>query len=242
MVASYNLGIEMLSILLGLSIIASSLRARIFTRYILLNLYLAANVAFSLGCYYTRAHYGYDSYQYYYFYYTGDVIPNILAYILIGWFFDRLLRGSAFHKYVRPTLFFAFLLVVAISARFLSVNVENFYSDFVFEFEQNVYFVGVLLTLLLWISMAYLHAESRRFALLVSGLGIYFSSHAMSYALRFLSPDLDFLAVKIIPLAYNLMLVVWFYSFTRVSEREAAGAREPAPRARSGDAPSPSRV
>lgn len=222
MVGTYELLVEMLSILLGLGVILASVRTGLFSRYLFLNLYVLANASFSFGCYYVRSQYGYDSFQYYYFYYTGDAIPNIVGYILIGSLFDRLLRDSIFHKYVRPALVFTFLLIVGVSAGFLSANLERFYSKFVFEFQQNMYFVGVLLTLLLWISMSYLHAESRRFVLLVSGLGIYFSSHAATYALQFLTPRLDSVAIKIPPLAYCFMVLLWLYTFLRVPEGEPA--------------------
>ncbi|MFQ5695941.1 MAG: hypothetical protein ACE5HB_08125, partial [Terriglobia bacterium] len=90
-------------------------------------------------------------------------------------------------------------------------------SRFVYEFQQNMYFVGVLLTFLLWISMSYLQAESRRFVLLVSGLGIYFSSHAVTYALKFLFPT--FAQVQNVPpLAFCLTVSLWLYTFLRVSE------------------------
>jgi hypothetical protein len=228
MVSAYDLVVEMLSIMLGLSIVYYSVRSGKFFSYLFLNLYVLANVAFTLGCYYVRNLYGYDSFQYYYFYYAGDPFPNILAYVLIGWFFDRLLKQSAFHQYVRPTLIAAFLLIVVISARFLSGSLPRFHSEFVFEFQQNIYFVGVLLTLLLWISMSYLQVEGGRFTLMVSGLGVYFATHAVSYAVRFLFPILDPVAVKIIPLAYNVMLALWLYALVYVSESEAAlvSARE----------------
>jgi hypothetical protein len=220
MAGAYDLVVEMGSVVLGLSILFACLKSQLFSRYLFLNIYVLVNVAFSLGCYQVRTFYGYESYQYYYFYYTGDTIQNIVGYLLIGSLFDLILRGSSLRKYVRPTLAVSFLLIVGVSARFLSSNLTRFYSEFVFEFQQNMYFVGVLLTLLLWISIGYLQAESRRFVLLVSGLGAYFAAHAVSYAVRFLFPILDPVAVKSIPLAYNVMLALWLYAFVYVPETE----------------------
>jgi len=89
---------------------------------------------------------------------------------------------------VRPTLALFFLGILVVTGVFVSRNLGQpyFYSRFANEFQQNMFFVGVLLTFLLWISMTYLRSESRRFVLLVSGLGIYFSAHAVNYALQFL--------------------------------------------------------
>jgi len=223
----YELVVLLLGVALALGTVGVCLYQRCFLRYLLLNLYLLANVAFICGGYYVITHFGYDSKNYYFFYYTGDALVNITGFILIGSFFDRLLRESVFHKYVRPTLIFAFLLIVAVSSRFLAGNVDRFASRFVYEFQQNMYFVGVLLTFLLWISMSYLQAETRRFVLLVSGLGIYWSAHAANYALQYLVPALGPILNMIPPLAYNLMALLWLYTFWRVPEDEVAVLEAP---------------
>lgn len=229
MVGTYELIVEALSVLLALGTVWVCGRQKSFSRYAFLNFYLLANVAFSVGCFYVRSVYGYTSPQYFYFYYTGDAIPNIVGFLLIGSFFHRLLRESVFHRYVRPTLVIFFLLVVGISGIFIYGGVERarLLPRFVIQFEQNMYFVGVLLTFLLWISMSYLRAESRRFALLVSGLGIYFSAHAANYALRFFfhasnDPAVAAVLGRVPPLAYTLMILLWLYTFRRVPEGEPA--------------------
>jgi hypothetical protein len=198
------------------------LYAKSFLRYFVLNLYLLVNLLFTLGCYYVYLIYGYESAQYYYFYFLGDAIQNIAGYLLIASFFDRLLRESAFHKYVRPTLAICFLLIAGISAFFIAGSVGRLYSEFVLELQQNLYFVGVLLTFLLWMSVSYLDVRSRRFTLLVSGLGIYFAAHAASYALRFLFSGLEAPMTAVPPLAYNFMVGLWLYTFLRVPEEEVA--------------------
>ncbi|HKZ52231.1 MAG TPA: hypothetical protein VJ085_03015 [Candidatus Acidoferrales bacterium] len=229
---AYELVVLWFSVALSLATIAVCVWKRLILQYVLLNLYLFANLSLTLGGYYIYSFFGYDSFQYFYFYYTTDAVQNIVGYILIGSLFDRLLRGSIFHKYVRPTLILTFLLIVAVSARFLSANLERFYSTFVFEFQQNMYFIGVLLTFLLWISMGYLQAESRRFVLLVSGLGIYFSSHAATYAMQFLFPGSIPVLIKVPPLAYCFMVLLWLYTFSRVPEGEPAAARPTQPQSR----------
>lgn len=241
MIGNYDLVVAALGVVFSLGTVGVCLYCRSFLRYLALNLYLLAIVGFILGGSYVISTFGYESYQYRYFYYTGDAIANIVGFVLIGTLFDRLLRESIFHKYVRPTLMISFLLIVAVSARFLSGNLDRFYSRFVYEFQQNIYFVGVLLTFLLWISMNYLQAESRRFVLVVSGLGIYFSSHAANYAMQYLFPVLGPILTKVPPLAYNFMVLLWFYSFWRVPEEEAAvlrpvegGLREAVAQAQSG--------
>ena len=220
MVGAYDLVIEILSVLLALGIVGVCLRQGIAGRYLILNLYLLTNIAFTLGCYYVRSLYGYRSTEFFYFYYTGDAVPNIVGYLVIASFFDILLRQSTFHNYVRPTLAIFFLMIIGISAFFVIGSVDRLYSRFVLELQQNLYFVGVLLTFLLWMSVSYLAVQNRRFTLLVSGLGIYFAAHAASYALRFLFSGLEAPMTAVPPLAYTFMVGLWLYTFLWVPEEE----------------------
>lgn len=222
MVGTYDLVIEILSVLLALGTVGVCLRQGIAGWYLVLNLFLLTNVWFTLGCYYVRSLYGYRSVEYFNFYYAGDPITSIVGYLVIASFFDVLLRQSTFHKYVRPTLAIFFLMIVGISSFFVVGSVDRLYPSFVIEFQQNLYFVGVLLTFLLWMSVNYLAVQSRRFSLLVSGLGIYFAAHAANYAIRFLFPSLSALTLVVPPLAYNFMVGLWLNTFLRVPEEEVA--------------------
>ncbi len=222
MVGTYDLVIEVLGAVLALGVVVICARQGFFNRYLFLNVYLLTNVVFTLGCYYVRSLYGYRSVEYFDFYYTGDAIPNIVGYLVIGSFFDRLLRHSTFHRYVRPTLTIFFVLIAGISAFFIAGSVDRLYPRFVIELQQNLYFVGALLTFLLWMAVSYLDVQSRRFTLLVSGLGIYFAAHAANYAIRFLFPSLSTLTLVVPPLAYNFMVGLWLYTFLRVPEEEVA--------------------
>lgn len=226
MVSTYDLIVAGLSVLLSLAVVGVCLYRRSSRRYFFLNFYLIASVVFTLGLYYLYRTEGYGSLAYYYFYFGADAVQNIVGYLLIASFFDQMFRPSLFRPYVRPTLAFFFFGVVGVSAIFVSrhVSQDYFYSRFANEFQQNMFFVGVLLTFLLWVSMSYLRAESRRFVLLVSGLGIYFSAHAVNYALQFLlkSDAATALLTKVPPIAYTVMVSLWLYTFLRVPEGEPA--------------------
>jgi hypothetical protein len=216
----------MLSVTLALGTVFVCLRSNVFRRYPFLNIYLLVTVAFTCGCYYVRSAFGYTSLEYFKFYYTGDAVLTVVLYLLIGSLFDQMFRNSSFHRYVRPTLAIFFFLVVGVSALFIMRNVDHLYSRFVIELQQNMYFVGVLLTFLLWTSMSWLGAESRRFALVVSGMGIFFAALAGNYALRFLWGGVDKVATGVIPpLAYTVMVSLWLYTFLRVPEGEPARTR-----------------
>ncbi|MFQ5926488.1 MAG: hypothetical protein ACE5MH_03545 [Terriglobia bacterium] len=225
MISTYDVIILALSVVLSLGTVGVCLRQKCFLRYALLNLYLLVSAVFTLGCWYFIQTYGYESAAYFYFYFTGDVIGTTIAYLVVASLFDQMFRQSIFRDYVRPTLAIFFFLVVGVSALAISRSISQFssvYTVFVTEFEQNMYFVGVLLTFLLWLSMMYLGAETRRFVLLVSGLGIYFTAHAASYAAIFLFRSVDPIATRALPIAYNLMVLVWLYAFLVVPEGEPA--------------------
>ncbi|MCH7986788.1 MAG: hypothetical protein IH847_09435 [Acidobacteria bacterium] len=222
MAGTYELTVEIVGQVLALGTVVVCLLSRCFRRYVFLNLYLLMCTGFSIGNYYVRSLYGYTSEQYYYFYFMGDAVMMFVAYLVIGSFFDHLFRHSVFCSYIRPALVFLFLLVVGISGLFIFRGVEHFYSGFVIELEQNMYFVGVVLVFLLWTSMSYLGAQNRRFVLLVAGMGILFAAHAANYAIRFLFPSLSALTLVVPPLAYNFMVGLWLYTFLWVPEEEVA--------------------
>ncbi len=216
----YELIVGLLSIVFSVGVVCVCVRQHIFRRYFILNLYLLTNIVFTVGCFYVL--YVHTPVQYFYFYYTGDAIVTVINYVLIGSFFNYMFRHSVFRKYVQLTISFFFVGVVIVSGMFISGNVDRFYSSWMIEFEQNMYFVGVLLTFLLWMTMTYLGAETRRFALLVSGMGVFFAAHAANYAIRFLFPSLSALTLVVPPLAYNFMVGLWLYTFLRVPEEEVA--------------------
>jgi glucan phosphoethanolaminetransferase (alkaline phosphatase superfamily) len=98
---------------------------------------------------------------------------------------------------------------------------------------QNLYFVGVVLTYLLWGAILKLRETRTRLIQLVLALGVYFSATACTYALRNLFPNLESSVLKsIFPVVGLWLPVAWAYTFAKVSEdarlataRLAAGTR-----------------
>ena len=85
--------------------------------------------------------------------------------------------------------------VLALTAGFsylvVHANRSHLTTHFVVELGQNLYFLGVVLTYLLWFSILKLHETRTRLVQLVLGLGVYFSATAATYALRNLFPSLE---------------------------------------------------
>jgi VanZ family protein len=89
----------------------------------------------------------------------------------------------------------------------------------VVELGQNLYFVGVLLTYLLWGAILKLRETRTRLIQLVLALGVYFSATAGTYALRNLFPGLQPSLLKWVPPLVGVWLpLAWAYTFTKVAE------------------------
>jgi hypothetical protein len=85
------------------------------------------------------------------------------------------------------------------------------------ELSQNLYFVGVVLTYVLWGAVVKLRETRTRLVQLVLALGIYFSASAAAYALRNMFPSLA-VTHFIPPLAGTFLPLAWAYTFWKVSE------------------------
>ncbi|MGA3300909.1 MAG: hypothetical protein ABSD87_12530 [Candidatus Acidiferrales bacterium] len=100
-------------------------------------------------------------------------------------------------------------------------NRGNLTGRFVVELGQNLYFVGVVLTYLLWGAILRLRETRMRLIQLVLALGIYFSADAMTYALRnlFPSPSLEYAVLRWIPPIMGVWLpLAWAYTMAKVPE------------------------
>jgi peptidoglycan/LPS O-acetylase OafA/YrhL len=96
-------------------------------------------------------------------------------------------------------------------------NIDHLKSRFVVELGQNMYFVGVVLTYLLWGAVMKTRESRARLVQLILALGIYFSANAAAYALRNIFPGLQ--AVKmVLPLMGTLLPLAWAYTFTKIPE------------------------
>jgi uncharacterized membrane protein YgdD (TMEM256/DUF423 family) len=105
---------------------------------------------------------------------------------------------------------FSFAIVQQFSSKILS--------HFVVEVSQNLYFVGLVLTYLLWGAILKLRETRTRLIQLVLALGLYFSIFAASYALRNLYPGLHGVWPYVTPLSGCVLPLTWAYAFWRVPE------------------------
>jgi hypothetical protein len=188
-----------------------------FIPYFSLNFYMLAVALASVGEYYYLQRFGFFSLQYRYFYYYSDFFLTVFLFFAVTGLYEHVFREMKLSQYIRMGA--ALLLVATAAFSYLVVrqHEQHLTGRFVVELGQNLYFVGVVLTYLLWGAVLKLRETRMRLIQLVLALGIYFSASAATYALRNLFSGLEFL--KIIPPVVNTWLpLAWAYTFTKVPE------------------------
>jgi len=114
----------------------------------------------------------------------------------------------------------AFLLLAAtawIAYEVVADSKDWLLTHFVVELSQNLYFVGVVLTYLLWGAVVKLEEMRSRLVQLVLSLGIYFSAFAVTYALRNIYPSFS-LWQYTPPILAIALPAAWGYTFLKVPE------------------------
>ncbi|HEV8384460.1 MAG TPA: hypothetical protein VGQ11_06270, partial [Candidatus Acidoferrales bacterium] len=104
----------------------------------------------------------------------------------------------------------------------------NLVNKFVVELSQNLYFVGLVLTYLLWGAVMKLRETRTQIIQLVSALGVYFSAFAGSYAFHNLSAGhINVVLWTYLPQLLALWLpLAWAYTFAKIpQEARLATAR-----------------
>ena len=204
--------------LLEAAVVVCAIRRRVFRRYILLNLYMAAAVLASAVRYEILQHYGFLSANYAYSYYYSDALLTILLFFALSSLYSEVFHELNAERYVQlgsllllaGTAIFSFVVVQQSSSKLLT--------HFVFEISQNLYFVGLVLTYILWAAILKMRETRARLIQLVLSLGVYFSLYAANYALRNLYPSVGWLFELLNPLIGCFLPFAWAYAFWRTPE------------------------
>jgi hypothetical protein len=215
----FDYAIWVVGSVLELGVVLCALYRRAFLRYVSLNLYMLATLAVNCVTYISLARYGFESREYHFAYYYTDSLLTILMFFVIIQLYQQVLAQMNASGYIRRvatvvlagTSLFSYLVVYRHRA--------NLSGQFVVAFGQNLYFVGVVFTYVLWAAIFKLGETRRRLVNFVLALGIYFSGIAGAYALRNLFPSLEPVILHWIPpLAATWLPLAWAYTFMRVPE------------------------
>jgi len=198
-------------------VVVCILRSRSVSRYFTLLLYISASLILSGTRTFIFVRYGYTSVQYFYFYYFSDALLTIFLYFALMGLYSLVFQELGAKQYLRlgatlllgVTAWFSYQVVIG--------STDKLLTRFVVELSQNLYFVGVVLTYLLWGAMMKLREARTRLIQVVLALGVYFSVFAATYALRNLYPQ--FLIWQYTPPLMALLLPLsWAYTFMKVPE------------------------
>ncbi|HMI50840.1 MAG TPA: hypothetical protein VK525_04960 [Candidatus Saccharimonadales bacterium] len=207
-----------LGTLLEVAVVVCAVKKNLFRRYFFLNLYMLLSAAISAGRFRVLMTDGVDSTVYRYFYFYSDALLTITLFFALISLFGYVFQEMHVEKYVRMgavlllggTAWFTYAVVNQSQARFVT--------HFVFELSQNLYFVGLVLTYVLWGAILKLRETRALLVQLVLSLGVYFSAYAASYAISNLRPNLFNYVSFLVPIIGCLLPLAWAYAFWRVPD------------------------
>lgn len=203
---------------LELYIVARAIAHKDFFRYLSVNLFVAAMALRDVSMFVVLRQFGYSSIQYNYTYYYTDALLTVLMYLAIMHLYQQVFREMHFGKYVRWATVGLLAGTALFSYAVIQSNTDHLTSRFVVELSQDLYFVGVVLTYLLWVAVFKLRETRARLVQLVLALGIYFSATAAVYAFRNMFPATHQVAAFAGTLLGVLLPLAWAYTFTKVPE------------------------
>src|SRR5260370_27547463 len=193
------------------------LKRRAFSQYFTIVLFLCASIAVGIGRYGIIAAAGYTSVAYLYFFYYSDAVLTICLYFVLMSLYSHVFSEMGISKYVRGGAMLLLSGTAGISYHIVATSTYMLATHFVVELSQNLYFVGVLLTYLLWGAMMKLRTNRTREMQLVLSLGVYFSALAATYALKSIYPG-SMLWRYVSHLMTIWLPLSWAYTFSKVPE------------------------
>ena len=184
MPGSIALFIWYLGTALELAFVVCSVRRRSFLGYFFLNLYFLLAIASSVIRHLSLAKFGLDSAQYRYAYFYTDALLTLALYMALISLYARVFGELRFSKYLRLTAVLLLLGTALFSYAVVAQSSDRLSTTtFAWELSQNLYFVGLVLTYVLWGAVLKLRETRTRLVQFVLSLGLYFSAYAASFAL-----------------------------------------------------------
>jgi uncharacterized membrane protein len=200
-----------------LAFVVSSIARNSFFRYFYLNLYFLLALSSGAVRYFFLTRFGQSSDEYRYAYFYTDALLTVALYVALTSLYSRVFGELRFTKYVR---FCAVLLLVGTALFSYAVVVQSeqrLATTFAYELSQNLYFVGLVLTYILWGAVLKLRETRTRLVQFILALGLYFSAYAASYALVNLASKYSVVHV-LGPVVSCLLPLSWTITMWRHSE------------------------
>ncbi len=206
------------SFALQVYIVARALLRREFFPYLSINIFVAAMALRDVSQYLVLMRYGFASREYTYAYYYSDALLTVLMYLAIMYLAQQVFREMHIGRYVRWVTAGLLVGTALFAGAVIQRNAGHLASRFVVELSQDLYFVGMVLTYLLWVAVFKLRETRTRLVQLVLALGVYFSATAALWALRNMFDSTHAIAAFALTLLGVLLPAAWAYTFTMVPE------------------------
>lgn len=216
-----------LAFALQLYIVARAVVRGEFVKYLTINIYMLACALTNAGQFVFYRYFGYGSDAFKYLYYYSNGVCTVLLYFVILSLYQQIFEDMAVSKYIRGgavlllglTAVFSFLVVDQNKGKLLDAATYTF----VWELSQNMNFVGLVLTYLLWFAVKQMKESRLRLLQVVLSLGIYFAGLAAVFALislRDAYPSLRWITFDIWlgPILAVFLPLSWAITFTRIPE------------------------
>ena len=162
-----------------------------FLKYFFLNLYVILSLLADLLRQYVLNFHGLESKQYLYTYYYTDCLLTVALFVAVISLASHVFAELHLARYVLLVAVLLLLGTAGFSYAVVAQSTERLATGFALELSQNLYFVGLVLTYLLWGAVLKLHETRTRLVQMVLSLGLYFSAYAGSYALVNLAPKYE---------------------------------------------------
>jgi len=198
-------------------VVVCALTRKDFLPYASLNIYMGCAAFVTVGEFWKLHKYGFYSLEYRFYYYYTDCLLTVLLYFAVMGLYKHVFREMGVSRYIRWAAVLLLLATAGFSYLVVAHNKQNLGGRFVVEVAQNLYFVGVLLTYLLWAAVLKMRETRVRLIQLILALGVYFSAFAAVYAMRNLFPGLGLLRF-VPPVVGTWLPLAWAYTFTKVPE------------------------
>ncbi len=199
------------------SLVDELLIRRGFFRYFTLNLYMFAAASATVGHFLVIRQFGFRSTEYVYFYYYSDTLLTILLYFCVIQLYQQVFEEMGGSNQIRAASLLLLVGTAWVSFMMVRQNETHLTGRFVLELSQNLYFVGLVLTYVLWGAVMKMRETRARIIQFVLALGVYFSAYSATYALRNLLPHLELTKV-LPPLVGTWLPLAWTYTLWRVPE------------------------
>ena len=219
MLGSLPLAIWCFGMFLEVAFLVCSIVRKSFFSYFFLNLYFLLELISEIARYLVLARIGQTSSAYRYTYYYTDALLTLVLYLALISLYSRVFGELQLGKYLRLMAVFLLLGTVFFTYSVVAQSTGRLTSKFAYDLSQNLYFVGLVLTYVLWGAILKLRETRTRVVQFVLALGIYFSAYAAIYAFVNLGGKYAFMS-NLAPVLGCLLPLSWTFTMWRHKEEE----------------------